>query len=649
MNGSSNVDQLRSPLTPTASSRKLPFNRRSIITTITLCAVAVSVIRLVAYIYYSAKLQDQPVLILPDQALDDLLLPAYCSAIYYLLAMAAISASYTAYTQWQQRHLELQREQTFLRSTPFSTFSTLCYRYLETSFSIPFVTARTTLRSVLVVLAVGILNLLCTVYPESPSQGHTSNRTGYLSIANFALLIPLSIRSFRWLPYDKAISWHRVFAVLAFVTAAQHGCYHLSERLESLEPILESSRHVTGIATLSIVGLMLLTAHEIVRANQYSWFRTLHLTLFVSLTISATLHNASFLTLNFVGIAAWLGSRVLRKLQATSKIVSIHSTGRITHVTLEHSLKDITAGQFGYLGVRGPGFTKYGWARPFSFSGIHSHLEEDVPSTEEEKEPREAKTTISRLHLQQDTHHRPGFHHESSSVRVPDERALGIEDSSGGDQPASKTDHPSNLVDLHIHSRGTFTTALLKAASQQDLESKTPNQVRMELDGPYGTPWLSSAKHYYTDFELALFVCSGVGITPWLAVMQHIATKSRSSRTRDVHIIWSIHEQDTYDAFNPNIFSLLKQSSVTFHIHVYITGHHSTLPSAFNDAIIFHSGPPNLDLYMTELKEKNPDIDVGVGVCAYEMMEQTVDELVHSSRFSDEKARWWIKKELFRI
>jgi predicted ferric reductase len=336
-----------------------------------------------------------------------------------------------------------------------------------------------------------------------------------------------------------------VFAVLAFITATQHGCYHLSERLESLEPILESSRHVTGIASLSIVGLMLLTAHEIVRANQYSWFRTLHLTLFLSLTISATLHNASFLTLNFVGIAAWLGSRVLRKLQATSKVVSIQSTGRITHVTLEHSLKDITAGQFGYLGVRGPGFTKYGWARPFSFSGIHSHLEEDVPSssTEEEKEPREAKTTISRLHLQQDTHHRPGFHHESSSVRVPDERALGIEESSGGDQPASKADHPSNLVDLHIHSRGTFTTALLKAASQQDLESKTPNQVRMELDGPYGTPWLSSAKHYYTDFELALFVCSGVGITPWLAVMQHIATQSRSSRTRDVHIIWSIHEQ----------------------------------------------------------------------------------------------------------
>ena len=88
---------------------------------------------------------------------------------------------------------------------------------------------------------------------------------------------------------------------------------------------------------------------------------------------------------------------------------------------------------------------------------------------------------------------------------------------------------------------------------------------------------------------------------------------------------------------------------MTFHIHVYITGHHSTLPSAFNDAIIFHAGPPNIDLYMTELKEKNPDIDVGVGVCAYEMMEQTVDELVHSSRFSDEKARWWIKKELFRI
>ncbi|KAH8551753.1 hypothetical protein BGW37DRAFT_551978, partial [Umbelopsis sp. PMI_123] len=345
-----------------------------------------------------------------------------------------------------------------------------------------------------------------------------SNRAAYLSIANFALLIPLSIRSLRWIPYDKAVSWHRVFAVLAFVNAAQHGCYRLSERLISLEPIMESSRHLTGIASLSIIGIMLLTAHEVIRANQYSWFRTLHLMLFLSLIISASLHNSSFLILNFIGIAAWLGSRVARKIQASPKIVSI-----------------------------------------------------------------------------------------------------------------------------------LFTTALMKAASQQDLESKLPSQFHMELDGPYGTPWLSVSKHYYTDFELAVFICSGIGVTPWIAVMQHIASNLRRSRTRDVHLIWSIHDAEMYDAFNPNIFSLLKQSSVMFHVHVYITGNHSTLPSAFNDDIIFHSGRPNVSQYMTELKDKNPDIDAGVGVCAYDQLERTVDRLVHSSKFSDQKARWWLKKESFRI
>jgi polyhydroxyalkanoate synthesis regulator phasin len=50
-----------------------------------------------------------------------------------------------------------------------------------------------------------------------------------------------------------------------------------------------------------------------------------------------------------------------------------------------------------------------------------------------------------------------------------------------------------------------------------------------------------------------------------------------------------------------------------------------------------------------DLKRKYPDIDVGVGVCAYDDLTKLVDQLVHSSQFSDQQARWYIKKELFRI
>lgn len=547
MNSSVNVDaaspRLRSPripVTPSASG-KIAINRSRIIILITLTAVVVSVIRLAAYIYYSAQLQNDKttIEIIPNQPLEEMIYPAYWAAIYYLSAIVSLFAGYSFATDLLQRRLEQQRQQTYLRVAPYSTLSTLCYRYLQPSFSIPLVTASTTVRSVLIVSMIIWLNLICAIYPNSPSQIQISNRAAYLSVANFALLIPLSIRSFPWMAYDTAISWHRVFAMLAFATAAQHGCYHLTERLESLEPIMESQRHVTGIVTLSTVALIILTAHEVVRSNQYSFFRTIHLISFLGLVVSASLHNSSFLVLNFIGIAAWTVNRLVRKIKFRSKLVGIQTTGRIARITLEHSLKGTTAGQFAYLGVTGPGFSKQGWARPFSFSSIRGHNGASSPS-EQDQPLEEANTTLLKVHTQAETHHRPGFHHEPSSTQVPDEQNARNQDSSKdyvrGDRNARK------VIDMHIHSRGTFTTSLLKAASQQDLESKLPKQIQIELDGPYGTPWLSSAKHYYTDFEMAVFICSGVGITPWLAVTQELAARTPSSRTRIVHLIWSIHD-----------------------------------------------------------------------------------------------------------
>lgn len=557
MKGSSNVEasrsSLRSPLTPFIStlSGRMSIDRRRIIIAITLTAVAVSVIRLVAYIYYSAKLQDDrlPVdTIPPDKSLEDMIYPAYWAAIYYLCAVVSLFLGYKSCARLLHRRLKQQRQQTYLRTNPYSTFNTLCYRYLGPSFTIPLITSSTTLGSVLVVIFIAVLNLICVIYPNSPSQVHLSNRAAYLSVANFALLIPISIRSFPWLAYDTAISWHRVFAILAFASAAQHGCYHLSERLESLEPILDSGKHVTGLISLSIIAFMLLTAHEVVRSNQYACFRTLHLLSFLSLIISASLHNRSFLLLNFIGILAWTISRFVRKIKARSNIVSIHTTGRIAKVTLEHSLKGITAGQFAYLGVTGPGFSKQGWARPFSFSSIHgiatplsSPLEEGHEKDDQDGD--EANSSVSQVQslAVAEAHHRPGFHHEPSSTQVPDKKKLEEDSVKKHEQNSSS---PSNVVDMHIHSRGAFTSSLLKAASasQRDLESKSSYQLQVELDGPYGMPWLSVAKHYYTDFEMVLFVCSGVGITPWLAVMQQLLVRPTNSRTRVVYVIWSIHD-----------------------------------------------------------------------------------------------------------
>ncbi|KAG2176410.1 hypothetical protein INT43_005644 [Umbelopsis isabellina] len=653
---------MRSPATPSASARFI-VDRRKIIFGITLTAVIVSVIRLAAYIHYSAKLKDAtpPAESLPDIPVQNPF-PAYWAAIFYLSTIITAFVGFKWYTGFLQQRLEQQREQVYLRVVPYSVMDTLSYRYLETSISIPFVTTSTSLRSALVVLAIVTLNLICATCLHSPNQLEQSNRAAYLAVANFSLLIPLSIRLFPWMALDTAISWHRVFGMLTFVCAAQHGCYHFSERLESLKPIMESRKQVTGLLSVFTMATMILASHELVRTNCYALFRTIHLSAFMMLIISLTLHNRAFLLVNAFGIVWWVAGRVWRKRQSVAKLIRIQNVGKFTQVTLEYPFKNITAGQFAYLGVTGAGFSKPGWARPFSFSGlhtqntIHSPVAQIHPPVAQEKNDVKANaTTISSAHLHTETHHRPAFHQEASTTQVPDKDILNINDSQSSKDKNVRKDSLKS-VDLHVHARGRFTNSLFKAASLQDPESHASSQIHLELDGPYGAPWLSLSKHYYSDFETVVFICSGAGITPWIAVMQALVASANHNRTRHIHAIWSIHDTvpnslftATYESFNPKLHSLLKQSLIAFHINVYITGSQTTLPTTFNESINFHAGRPNVTQLMMDLKRKYSDIDVGVGVCAYDDLTKLVDQLVHSGHFSDQQARWYIKKELFRI
>jgi predicted ferric reductase len=546
MPASIHVEQLlgsgmRSPATPGASAR-FTMDRRKIIIGITLTAVIVSVIRLAAYIHYSAKLKDAspPVESLPDIPLQTPF-PAYWAAIYYLATMIAAFVGYKWYTGLLQQRLEQQREQFYLRSIPYSVMDTLSYRYLETSISIPFVTTSTSLRSVLVVLTIVTLNLICTTWPHSPNQLEQANRAGYLAVANFSLLIPLSIRSFPWMALDTAISWHRVFGMLAFVCAAQHGCYHFSERLESLKPIMESRKQITGLFSIFTMATMILASHELVRTSRYALFRTVHLSAFLMLIISLSIHKRAFLLVNVFGIVWWAIGRVWRKNQSAAKLVRIQNSGKFTQVTLEYPFKTITAGQFAYLGVTGAGFSKPGWARPFSFSGIHTQKSTHSPVLQEKNMVKANATTLSSAHEYTETHHRPAFHHEPSTTQVPDGDALNIGVSRSTKDHETVTDSPKS-VDMHVQARGQFTSSLFKAAGLQDPESHSSSQIRLELDGPYGAPWLSLSKHYYSDFETVVLVCSGAGITPWIAVMQAMVASANQNRTRHIHVIWLIHD-----------------------------------------------------------------------------------------------------------
>src|SRR5277367_4352012 len=153
-----------------------------------------------------------------------------------------------------------------------------------------------------------------------------------------------------------------------------------------------------------------------------------------------------------------------------------------------------------------------------------------------------------------------------------------------------------DYISVHVRQVGDFTRTLgdalgagpAQAKMFDDCDIKGMFEVALQngqkmpkirIDGPYGAP----AEDVF-DNEIAVLIGTGIGVTPWAAILKNIynirASKNAPKRLRRVEFIWICKDTSSFEWFQTLLKSLEEQSAATarvaggpefLRIHTYLT------------------------------------------------------------------------------
>lgn len=152
-------------------------------------------------------------------------------------------------------------------------------------------------------------------------------------------------------------------------------------------------------------------------------------------------------------------------------------------------------------------------------------------------------------------------------------------------------------ISIHVRQVGDFTRALGDAlgagpAQAKEYDTLDPDGMyeiayqkgqvmpKIRIDGPYGAP----AEDVF-DNEIAVLIGTGIGVTPWAAILKNIynlrASPNPPRRLRRVEFIWVCKDTSSFEWFQKLLSSLEAQSAAAaagsgggpefLRIHTYLT------------------------------------------------------------------------------
>jgi predicted ferric reductase len=97
-----------------------------------------------------------------------------------------------------------------------------------------------------------------------------------------------------------------------------------------------------------------------------------------------------------------------------------------------------------------------------------------------------------------------------------------------------------------------FFTFYIKATGNRtrplyDIAQSRTKIIEARISKPLGRPYVTSSGAEFGDFESVILVAEGMGITPWLSVLQYIKQKQHAIKTKSASLIWSIHSIGNMD------------------------------------------------------------------------------------------------------
>ncbi|KAL0974117.1 hypothetical protein UPYG_G00215870 [Umbra pygmaea] len=195
--------------------------------------------------------------------------------------------------------------------------------------------------------------------------------------------------------------------------------------------------------------------------------------------------------------------------------------------------------------------------------------------------------------------------------------------------PFTMTSAPEeDFFSVHIRSAGDWTQKLISLVEQLPEGAQGP---KMAVDGPFGT-----ASEDVFDYEVAMLVGAGIGVTPFASVLKSIWYKFKDSnpklRTRKIYFYWLCRETHAFEWFADLLQVLERETEergmgkfLTYKL--FLTGwdqshaNHVMVHADQETDVITglkqktNYGRPNWDKEFEQVRSENPTSVVGTFLC----------------------------------
>ncbi|XP_057252643.1 NADPH oxidase 1 isoform X1 [Pezoporus wallicus] len=226
--------------------------------------------------------------------------------------------------------------------------------------------------------------------------------------------------------------------------------------------------------------------------------------------------------------------------------------------------------------------------------------------------------------------------------------------------PFTLTSAPEeDFFSIHIRAAGDWTERLIDTFQQQKLE-----MPRIEVDGPFGT-----ASEDVFQYEVAMLVGAGIGVTPFASVLKSIWYKfqqgDQTLKTKKIYFYWLCRDTGAFAWFNDLLASLEQKMAESgkadfLTYRLFLTGWDTSI--ANNVALRFDTavdtvtglrhktifGRPMWNSEFTAVAAAHPRSVVGVFLCGPGALAKSLQKSCHQhSSLDPRKVKFYFNKENF--
>ena len=172
--------------------------------------------------------------------------------------------------------------------------------------------------------------------------------------------------------------------------------------------------------------------------------------------------------------------------------------------------------------------------------------------------------------------------------------------------------------------------------------------LKFKIDGPFGSP-IDTIE----DYESAILIASGIGITPFISVIKGMCAEQ--TKLKKIELVWVNQDARYFEWFNEELRIFWKEF-LKINFHMFLTEKIKTIErikkitreggvKIYKTDIHITYGRPDFDVFFKKYLKNNDQIRVGVFVCGGKNLQSIVKK--SCEKFSNKDVNFVYKVEKF--